>query len=208
MFTLLAPCRLSEERGGHSGGEGARQRKRGQGAEAPKRRSGWADSAGPSAGEETVRKEMGRQGRRMSDFRARLLRRRGELMRRMSALESSAHRFRGFAAPDAADQAKEGEEDELVLRLMELRSREIAEIEEAIEKLVRGGYGCCEYCGERIPATRLRLMPAARYCVRCMEHLERDMAETESPPDWSAVGGSSSGHPLFAETESVSGSGF
>jgi RNA polymerase-binding transcription factor DksA len=102
--------------------------------------------------------------------------------------------------------ATEGAEDELVLRLMELRTDEIAEVEEAIERLGHGQYGVCEHCGKKIGAMRLRLVPAARYCVECQNGIERESAEANDMYDWSGVneGGAEGRHQIT----SMSGSKF
>jgi DnaK suppressor protein len=126
----------------------------------------------------------------------------------MGALRSSAERFRGFAPADEGDMATEGAEDELVLRLMELRSEEIAEVEEAIVRLGKGRYGLCEHCGKRIPAMRLRLMPAARYCVECQSTVERESAESDEMTDWSEVGEGNWADRHEASVGSVTGSRF
>jgi len=40
-----------------------------------------------------------------------------------------------------------------------------ARIVRALEKLDEGSYGCCDVCGERIPAGRLRIAPESSLCV-------------------------------------------
>ncbi len=65
---------------------------------------------------------------------------------------------------------------ELDAKISMRQHRQIKEIEEALERLKLGEYGMCEECGDPIPEQRLRLYPAARYCVRCQEeadHYER-----------------------------------
>ncbi len=65
---------------------------------------------------------------------------------------------------------------ELDAKISMRQHRQIKEIEEALERLKLGEYGSCEECGDPIPEPRLRLYPAARYCVRCqeeMDHYER-----------------------------------
>ncbi|MFG2138849.1 TraR/DksA family transcriptional regulator [Streptomyces sp. NPDC048650] len=43
----------------------------------------------------------------------------------------------------------------------------LVDLDRASERLERGDYGRCEGCGERIPAERLEVRPAAGMCVRC-----------------------------------------
>ncbi|WP_438353159.1 TraR/DksA family transcriptional regulator [Microbacterium sp. CJ88] len=44
---------------------------------------------------------------------------------------------------------------------------ELAELTAAEERLVAGEYGVCTDCGAPIPAARLRIRPATRWCVPC-----------------------------------------
>ncbi|MCG6917196.1 MAG: TraR/DksA family transcriptional regulator [Deltaproteobacteria bacterium] len=51
--------------------------------------------------------------------------------------------------------------------------RRLLLIEEALEAIEDGDYGFCEECEEPISEKRLKLMPFARFCVRCQSELER-----------------------------------
>ena len=46
------------------------------------------------------------------------------------------------------------------------------DIEAALRKLEKGGFGMCESCGKRILNERLRAMPWARYCIACQTRTE------------------------------------
>lgn len=52
--------------------------------------------------------------------------------------------------------------------LQQARAR-LIDLEQALERLERGGYGRCEACGAPVPAERLEVRPAATTCVRCAE---------------------------------------
>jgi DnaK suppressor protein len=62
---------------------------------------------------------------------------------------------------------------ELDAKISMRQHRQIKEIEEALERLKLGEYGICEECGDPVPEQRLRLYPAARYCVRCQEEVDQ-----------------------------------
>ncbi|HWI29946.1 MAG TPA: TraR/DksA C4-type zinc finger protein [Microbacterium sp.] len=47
--------------------------------------------------------------------------------------------------------------------------RELGELDAARARLAAGTYGACRGCGRRIPAERLRLLPAASLCVPCAD---------------------------------------
>lgn len=68
-------------------------------------------------------------------------------------------------------------ERETALRVTSNESELLHEIECALERIKDGTYGICEGCGKEgkpIPKKRLEVFPAARYCVKCQEKLERE----------------------------------
>jgi DnaK suppressor protein len=46
-------------------------------------------------------------------------------------------------------------------------------IDNALEKIEDGTYGKCEECGEDINKKRLKIIPFARYCVKCQSDMEK-----------------------------------
>jgi DnaK suppressor protein len=53
---------------------------------------------------------------------------------------------------------------------------QLADIDYALGRLESGDYGICEICGKKIPEARLKVRPAARYCVEDQEKVERQLA--------------------------------
>ncbi|EEE46438.1 TraR/DksA family transcriptional regulator [Roseibium alexandrii] len=47
------------------------------------------------------------------------------------------------------------------------RRADIQRIEAALKRLDEGEYGYCAQCGEDIAAKRLKVDPAAAFCIRC-----------------------------------------
>jgi DnaK suppressor protein len=47
------------------------------------------------------------------------------------------------------------------------RRADIQRIEAALKRLDEGEYGYCAHCGEDIAAKRLKVDPAAAFCIRC-----------------------------------------
>jgi len=45
--------------------------------------------------------------------------------------------------------------------------QQLLELEDALARLERGGYGICEGCGQPIAAERLEVRPTARTCISC-----------------------------------------
>ena len=53
------------------------------------------------------------------------------------------------------------------------QSRELTEIELALDKIQEGLYGTCEMCEEEINIERLKVKIFARYCITCREVVEK-----------------------------------
>jgi DnaK suppressor protein len=68
----------------------------------------------------------------------------------------------GFA--DAA--AATAERTEVLVVADSLRSQ-LEEIDAALDRIEKGGYGVCANCGKDIPAARLEFRPSSIYCVDC-----------------------------------------
>jgi DnaK suppressor protein len=75
---------------------------------------------------------------------------------------------------DVIDQALDSAHNELNSQLAEVESRELAYIENALERMRTGHYGSCEGCGNKIPFARLSALPYATLCIECQREAERD----------------------------------
>ncbi len=102
-----------------------------------------------------------------------LVERRDELRDRLSGdhfLDLNARM--GESLGDAADMAFETGSEEVNSQLAQLESRELNQIEQAIQKLKRGTYGVCEGCVKKIPVARLNALPFSTMCIECQRELE------------------------------------
>ena len=88
---------------------------------------------------------------------------------------------------DESDTAREVSETELALSVAEIRSSEVAEIEEALRRIVDGTYGVCDMCGEPIPSVRLRAAPSARLCLPCQKRSEGESNNAEDSELWGRI---------------------
>ncbi len=91
---------------------------------------------------------------------------------------------------DRIDAAADSANDEVCSRLAEIESRELAQIEQALERLGEGRYGRCVSCGGRIPATRLNVLPYTTRCIGCQrldESLSRPDVEAPGVDTWGSV---------------------
>lgn len=85
----------------------------------------------------------------------------------------------GEPSGDIYDQASSERDRELGLLLGDREREKLRNIEEALLKFEEGEYGTCEECGDDIPLGRLKVMPFARYCVRCKSDIEKMQAQTK-----------------------------
>ena len=88
---------------------------------------------------------------------------------------------------DEIDQALDAAQDELSSRMAEVESRELAQIENALERIRSGQYGKCEITGKTIPQARLTALPYATLCIEAQREVERLKAEGVHPEDWSRL---------------------
>ena len=79
---------------------------------------------------------------------------------------------------DIYDQASSERDRELGLLLGDREREKLRNIDEALERIKDGEYGVCEECEEEIPLGRLKVLPFARYCVRCKADIEKLQAQT------------------------------
>lgn len=80
---------------------------------------------------------------------------------------SLAYHGAAAAAPYGRGGAAGQQEAQRLLRLAVAARRKLADVEEALGRLVAGDFGRCEQCGSAIPAGLLAVIPETRYCPHC-----------------------------------------
>jgi RNA polymerase-binding transcription factor len=73
---------------------------------------------------------------------------------------------------DAEEQSVDDFVQEVDFALMEMKSRTLGKIDEAIQRLEDGTYGICPECDAEISEARLTALPFASLCRDCQENLE------------------------------------
>jgi DnaK suppressor protein len=105
---------------------------------------------------------------------ARLLARRAALRKTLSGDIDAFHEVsHAYGVGDDVDAAIDSENDEIFSQLVEFETRELAQIEHALERIADGKCGRCEYCGGRIPAARMAALPYTTSCIDCQRAYER-----------------------------------
>jgi DnaK suppressor protein len=94
------------------------------------------------------------------------------------ALTGDMEGFRQFAAMDVVgdnvDAAVDTANDEISSQLVEIESRELGQIEHALQRIVEGLYGRCEFCNGKIAEARLNALPYTNSCIDCQRENERN----------------------------------
>ena len=102
------------------------------------------------------------------DYRRELVEKRREVIAGLGMKFDTLARM-GRVAED--DQAQISHDEFVSLRLNSLDYAQLRLVEEALDRMDSGDYGTCLCCEEPIPAKRLRVLPWARYCVKCQESM-------------------------------------
>lgn len=110
--------------------------------------------------------------------------RRDALRKALAGDLSLLKELREQTAGDVVDFALDSAQHEINSQLAEVESRELASIENALERMRTGHYGVCEQCGERIPMARLNALPYAILCIDCQREAERQGTVGGSEADW------------------------
>lgn len=105
-----------------------------------------------------------------------LIERRQELQKQIDALLAQ-HRdihsdFRENSVLDTEDMSLRDATGAQQIALLEARTRQRNQLDDALRRLDEGTYGICEDCEVPIAPARLRAMPFARRCVKCQEQVE------------------------------------
>ena len=117
---------------------------------------------------------------KMDEMKAILLKMKEETLQEINkALKSGSDITSGEPSGDIYDQASSERDRELELLLGDREREKLHSIDEALLKIKEGEYGICEECEEDIPIGRLKVVPFARYCVKCKADIEKQQAQTK-----------------------------
>lgn len=116
-----------------------------------------------------------------------LIRRRDALRKALAGDLSSLKELREQSSGDMIDAALDCAQDEISSQLAEVESRELANIENALEQMREGRYGSCEQCDKPIPMARLQALPYATQCIECKRENEKSGSGGRGSVDWGRV---------------------
>ncbi len=114
----------------------------------------------------------------------RLTQKRNSLRKKLS-VHTNLPKQRRLGVGDVVDMANRGTASELNTKLAALESRELRQIEQAMEMIREGRYGRCFVCDNSIPITRLKALPFTPCCIGCQRELEAEGGdELEQAMNW------------------------
>lgn len=109
-------------------------------------------------------------------MRQNLVKRRDALRRALAGDLSSLRKLDAQTSSDMMDAALDNAQDEINSQLAEVESRELTQIEKALERMKHGQYGVCEICNGKIKLERMKALPYATLCIECQREMEREGA--------------------------------
>lgn len=113
-----------------------------------------------------------------------LIKRRDALRKALAGDLSLLKELRQQTSGDMVDAALDSAQDEISSQLAEVESRELANIEVALERIREGHYGMCEGCECQIPMARLQALPYATLCINCQREAEKSGLSSGSGANW------------------------
>jgi len=104
----------------------------------------------------------------------RLVKRREALRKALNGDQNALNELRATQdVGDSVDAAIDSANDEISSQLAEIESRELGQIEHALERMTEGLYGQCEICNGKIAVARLNALPYTSTCIECQRAQER-----------------------------------
>lgn len=92
-----------------------------------------------------------------------------ELKKRIKGIKKSLTKQK---SKDWEEAAVESENDEVLEGIYTESSRELLQVNHALQRILQEEYGECEECGEEINPKRLKIMPYTTLCIKCAQLLE------------------------------------
>jgi RNA polymerase-binding transcription factor DksA len=98
-------------------------------------------------------------------FETILKNRKAELDQRLHRIETDLD---APASADSEERAVEMEDDEVLESMGQAGLAELKAIDAALDRITKGTFGICVRCEEPISEARLKLVPHAALCERCI----------------------------------------
>ena len=111
--------------------------------------------------------------RQLHEFRWSLQELLNESMTRIEEISNSLRHTYEVCADENERGSLENDKRRLLVQIERERHR-IQEIFQALNRIDQGNYGICTACNRQINPSRLKVFPAAGYCIKCMQLMEHE----------------------------------
>ena len=115
---------------------------------------------------------MSRSPERLTNFKQKLLAQQTLLESVMQSAVTEGRQTTTDDLQDAADQAVQSYQKELIFLQGSKGHSQLAEVRSALSRLEDGSFGECLQCGNPIGEKRLEAVPWAAHCIACQEKIE------------------------------------
>ena len=88
---------------------------------------------------------------------------------------------------DVIDAAIDNTYEDVSSQMVEVESRELIFIQQALARIEAGNYGRCEACNAVISAARLQVLPYATMCIKCQRNSESNGDQDARTLDWTKL---------------------
>lgn len=106
-------------------------------------------------------------------FKEILLSRKKQIEKNINGVNSELNELSSLELNDEGDHASVNNNSMVESAIVQQQQKELLEIEVALKKISKGGYGVCEMCEDEIGFQRLKVKPHAVYCIDCREIVEK-----------------------------------
>ncbi len=110
----------------------------------------------------------------LESFKEQLQARKVQIEKNLTGTSLELSALRDLDLKDEGDHASVSAGTIVDSAILEQQRKELAEIELALDKIIKGTYGVCEMCEEPIGLARLGVKPYARFCITCREITEKE----------------------------------
>jgi DnaK suppressor protein len=106
-------------------------------------------------------------------FKNALIARKLKIETNLNVTSNEMNEMRYNELKDEGDHASMSLETAVDNAILVQQSKELAEIEQALDRINDKTYGECHMCGDDINIERLKVKNFARYCITCREVVEK-----------------------------------
>jgi len=106
-------------------------------------------------------------------FKEQLIQLREDLLSLVQKTTENEKEYPSSEVGDSIDQAADSSARELLFELNHGERQRLEDIESALKKIEEGRFGVCENCSYIITKKRLKVVPYARFCIKCKAKMEK-----------------------------------